>query len=274
MKNSGPQLKRMLTGFIKDAAFAAGVTLTGQIESANVIDLITKLKPQNCGRDLIRLGSDRDGGYLLPDDLEGIQYCFSPGVGASADFENHLALLNIKSFLADYSIDRPPIERPEFTFDKKYLGANDADIFFTLESWKERYLNDYKGDLLLQMDVEGSEYEVLISTPADVLSTFRIMLIEFHYLHKMFDPLIYHIYKACFERVLKHFHVAHIHPNNCCGSVRKGEIEVPRVMEFTFYNKNRVGRTTDKHEFPHPLDRDNVATNKSLHLPRCWYRLD
>src|SRR5882672_11550397 len=170
MKNSGPQLKRMLTGFIKDAAFAAGVTLTGQIESANVIDLITKLKPQNCGRDLIRLGSDRDGGYLLPDDLEGIQYCFSPGVGASVDFENHLALLNIKSFLADYSNDWPPVERPEFTFDKKYLGANNTDAFFTLEAWKERYLSNYKGDLLLQMDIEGYEYEVLLSTPIEVLS--------------------------------------------------------------------------------------------------------
>jgi hypothetical protein len=264
----------MVMEFIKNAAFAAGVTLAGQIDSASVLDLITKLRPQNCGKDLIRIGSDRDGGYLLPDDLEGIQYCFSPGVGASVDFENHLALLKIKSFLADYSIDRPPVERPEFTFDKKYLGANDTDTFFTLKAWKERYLNNYHGDLLLQMDIEGSEYETLISTPAEVLSSFRIMLIEFHYLNKMFDPLLYTIYKACFEKVLTHFHVAHIHPNNCCGSVKKGVIEVPRVMEFTFYNKNRVGRTTDKSKFPDPLDRDNVATNKPLELPKCWYRRD
>src|SRR5882672_12776193 len=101
MKNSGPQPERTLMEFIKNAAFEAGVTLAGQIDSASILDLITKVRPQNCGKDLIRIGSDRDGGYLLPDDLEGIQYCFSPGVGASADFENHLALLNIKSFLAD-----------------------------------------------------------------------------------------------------------------------------------------------------------------------------
>jgi hypothetical protein len=258
--------------FIKNAALAAGVTLSRHVNSADVLDLISKLKPQNCGKDLIRIGSDRDGGYLLPDDLEGIQYCFSPGVGASVDFESHLALLNIKSFLADYSIDCPPIERPEFTFDKKYLGANDTDMFVSLKTWKERCLNNYDGDLLLKMDIEGSEYEVLISTPIEVLSCFRIMIIEFHYLNKMFDPLINRIFKACFERILTDFHVAHIHPNNCCGSVRKGEIEVPRVMEFTFYNKSRVDRTREKYEFPHPLDGDNVATNRSLHLPKCWYR--
>ncbi|HXY09602.1 MAG TPA: FkbM family methyltransferase [Terriglobales bacterium] len=257
---------------IKDAAFAAGVTLTGQIESASVFDLIVKLKPQDCGTELIRVGGDRDGGYLVPADLEGIKYCFSAGIGNSADFEDHLARLNIKSFLADFSVNRPPIERPEFVFDKKYLGANDKGIFFSIKAWTEKYLEDFKGDLLLKLDIEGSEYEALIATPVDVLSRFRIVVIEFHYLHKMFDSLIHRIYEACFERMLTNFHVAHIHPNNCCGSVKKGELEVPRVMEFTFYNKNRVARTMDKQEFPHPLDRDNVATKKPLCLPRCWYR--
>lgn len=261
----------MLTTFIKDAAFAAGVTLSRQIESANVLDLITKLKPQNCGKDLMRIGSDRDGGYLVPVDLNGIRYCFSAGVGTSTDFEDHLALLNIRSFLADFSVDRLPIERPEFVFDKKYLGANDTDIFFTIKSWKEKYLRDCKEDLLLKMDIEGAEYEVLISTPSSVLETFRIMVVEFHYLHKMFDPLVYTLYKACFERILRDFHVAHIHPNNCCGSVRKSRIEVPTTMEFTFYNKRRVRVATDEHHFPHALDRDNVATKKSLLLPKCWY---
>jgi Methyltransferase FkbM domain len=261
----------MFTTFIKDAIFAAGVTLTKHTKSAAVLDLITKLKPQDCGKDLIRIGADRDGGYLLPNDLGGIQYCFSPGVGGVSDFESHLATLNIRSFLADYSVPSLPMERPEFTFDRKFLTANDTEISFTLKSWRDKYLSNYTGDLLLQMDIEGFEYEVIIGTPVEVLSNFRIMVIEFHYLQKMFDPLIYSIYKTCFERILKHFHVAHIHPNNCCGSVKKGEIEVPRVLEFTFYNKNRVSQTSNKHKFPHPLDRDNVAANKTLLLPKCWY---
>jgi methyltransferase FkbM-like protein len=266
-------LKEMLKKFIKNAAFRMGVTITRtrQTKSADVLELIRRLRPKESGRGLIRIGGNGDGGYLLPDDLEGIEYCFSPGVGGAADFENHLANLNIQSFLADNSIDHPPIERPEFTFDRKFIGANETETSFTIKSWIDKYLKDYSGELLLQMDIEGFEYEALIGTPVEALSRFRIMIIEFHNLDRIFDPFIYTLYRTCFERILRHFHVVHIHPNNCCGSVKKDGIEVPRVLEFTFYNKSRVSHTTYAHGFPHPLDRDNVPANKSIHLPRCWY---
>lgn len=39
-------------------------------------------------KDLIRLGPNGDGGYLVPDDLTGIEACFSPGVCATSEFEN------------------------------------------------------------------------------------------------------------------------------------------------------------------------------------------
>jgi len=135
----------------------------------DVLGLIGKLTPQDCGRNLIRIGGSGDGGYLIPDDLDGIEYCFSPGVSTVSNFENELANLNIKSFLADYSVDSPPIAREEFTFDKKFLGSTDYGQFFTLTSWKDKYLKDYAGDLILQMDIEGGEYEVIINTPDHVL---------------------------------------------------------------------------------------------------------
>ena len=40
---------------------------------------------------LLRIGGDSDGGYLLPDDLENISSCFSPGVSDIFDFEFTLA---------------------------------------------------------------------------------------------------------------------------------------------------------------------------------------
>lgn len=116
--------------------------------------LIAKLRPLDCEKSLVRIGADNDGGYLLPDDLEDIEYCFSPGVSRMVDFESHLATKNIRAFLADYSIDSPPIEKPEFTFDKTFLGAIDTHTFFTLGSWKDKYLKNYADDVLLQMDIE------------------------------------------------------------------------------------------------------------------------
>jgi hypothetical protein len=256
---------------IRDGAFALGYNLTDVTSDAAVRDLIGKLKPADCGKDLIRIGGDADGGYLIPNDLDGVEYCFSPGVGPTVDFDSHLADLKIKSFLADYSVDAPPVTRPEFTFDKKFLGATDTETSFTLKSWRDKYLTPNVHDLLLEMDIEGSEYEVILSTPSETLADFRIMVIEFHFLERMFDLFAYGVFKTCFEKILKHFHVAHIHPNNCCGSVRRRGIEVPRIMEFTFYNRNRVKETRYRKDFPHVLDRENTPRKKPLHLPKCWY---
>lgn len=256
---------------IRDGAFAIGYNLTDQTSDADVRGLIGRLRPVHCGKDLIRIGGNADGGYLLPNDLDGVEYCFSPGVGAMVDFESHLTTLNIKSFLADHSVNSPPIAKPEFTFDKKFLGAIDSGTSFTLKSWRDKYLAANIHDLLLEMDIEGSEYEVILSTPSDTLADFRIMVIEFHSLDKIFDPFAYGVLRTCFEKILRHFHVVHIHPNNCCGSVRRRGIEVPRIMEFTFCNKNRVRETKYREDFPHILDRDNTSRKRPLHLPKCWY---
>jgi hypothetical protein len=81
-------------------------------------DFFKKIKPVQTNHNLIRLGGAGDGGYLVPDDLNGIEYCFSPGVSAVADFELDLTKRNIKCFLADYSVDGPPIKNSLFDFEK------------------------------------------------------------------------------------------------------------------------------------------------------------
>jgi len=45
------------------------------------------LRPYTTDKELIRLGAEKDGGYLIPNDLAGIEACFSPGVGNEFNFE-------------------------------------------------------------------------------------------------------------------------------------------------------------------------------------------
>jgi len=255
----------------RSALFALGYHVVEQTKTTDMLGLMRKLRPQDCGVDLIRVGASRDGGYLIPDDLEGIEYCFSPGVNTVSDFENQLADLNIRSFLADFSVESPPISRPEFTFDKKFVGSSDRDNYFTLASWKDKYLKEYTGDLILQMDIEGAEYEVILSTPASLLDQFRILVIEFHGLDRLFDASVFNLYSSCFEKLISSFHVAHIHPDNAGESVKRGNVEVPVMMEFTFLNKKRASRTEPQMAFPHMLDADNSLTARPLPLPKCWY---
>lgn len=261
-----------ILGRIRIGLFALGLNVSRQTPAAEVLGLIEKLRPMDCGKELIRIGKAGDGGYLIPNDLKGIEYCFSPGVNTVSDFENHLADLHIRSFLADYSVAAPPIARPEFIFDKKFLGASDRDPYFTLQTWKDKYLKDYPGDLILQMDIDRCEYEVIFNIPDSLLNQFRIMVIEFHDLEKLFDPFSFTLMSSCFEKILKFFHVVHIHPNNCHTEVsRRGAVEVPKIMEFTFYNKRRVRDARAQTVFPHQLDEDNTALLPSVRLPVCWY---
>ena len=118
------------------------------------------------------------------------------------------------------------------------------------------------------MDIEGSEYEVILSLPDRLLDQFRIVVIEFHNLDRLFDA--FRRSSSCFERLCGSFYVTHIHPNSQDGSLRYGDLEVPRSMEFTFLNKKRVGRTKPQTAFPHKLDMDNLS-GTPLVLPKCWY---
>ena len=63
---------------------------TGLTSKQDVIDLLTRLRPQDNGHTLIRVGGSGDGGYLIPDDLLGIAELFSPGSNRLSNFEKEV----------------------------------------------------------------------------------------------------------------------------------------------------------------------------------------
>ena len=72
-------------------------------------------------------------------------------------------------------------------------------------------------DLILQMDIEGAEYDVLTFESAESLNRFSFMIIEFHSLNKMFDRYFLQMITSVFEKIYRNFSICHVHPNNCCG---------------------------------------------------------
>ncbi|GAA8292271.1 hypothetical protein HpBT171_11950 [Helicobacter pylori] len=48
---------------------------------------IKSLHPIKTEHELVRWGAKHDGGYLIPNDFEGIEALFSPGVGGESTFE-------------------------------------------------------------------------------------------------------------------------------------------------------------------------------------------
>jgi hypothetical protein len=96
------------------------------------------------------------------------------------------------------------------------------------------------------------------------------MVIEFHYLHELLNKRYFELVSRVFQKLLQTHTVVHIHPNNCCGSVKADGLELPRIAEFTLHRSDRLRRHSFRSTFPHPLDRNNTR-KATLALPRCWY---
>jgi hypothetical protein len=231
---------------------------------------ISSLKPVTTNHNLIRVGGDMDGGYLIPDDLHNINTCFSPGVSKVANFELELASRGIKCFLADYSVETPPVQNELFDFEKKYLGITEDPIYITLENWVERKAPN-QSDLILQMDIEGAEYGVIYDTSRETLRKFRILVIEFHELDAIIVKVGFDLINLTFSKLLKDFEIVHIHPNNTAKPKKYIGLEIPPTMEFTFLRKDRIFSRQPTQTFPHKLDRPSDPHNENYPLPRCWY---
>lgn len=234
--------------------------------------LLQKLYPISCDKELIRLGPKGDGGYLVTNDLIGIEACFSPGVDLVSGFEKDCADLGMKVFLADRSVEQPAEAHKLFYFSNKYIGVISNDDFMTFDYWVALSLPELtpNSDWLLQIDIEGYEYEVFLSLSDSIMRRFRIIVAEFHHLDQLWNESFFKFAAHAFEKILQTHTCVHIHPNNCCGSIQILELNIPRVSEFTFLRNDRIANPSYQNVFPHPLDYDNTP-NPSLTLPKCWY---
>jgi hypothetical protein len=248
-----------------------GLFLSRCIDVQTLKRLIERMHPRTTRFDLIRVGGETDGGYLVPDDLEGIVGCFSPGVDVVASFEAAIVARGIPCFLADASVTGPPIANSLIHFDQKFLGVVDDSLTTTMDTWVKTYAPP-TGDLILQMDIEGAEWPVLLNVSDETLGRFRIIVLELHSLERLLDQVGFNFIFASLDRLLRRYHVVHLHPNNLVSPVNASGLAIPRLLEVTLLRHDRGQPTGYANRFPHPLDRRNLADRRDYILPECWFR--
>jgi hypothetical protein len=233
---------------------------------------------------LIRIGGNGDGAYLIPDDLRAIEACFSPGVNNIKTFEDELSLRHhVKAHMCDYSCNESDLKTPIIsgfqTFQKKWLSPVANDNSITLHDWVLQSCSSSDSDLLLQMDIEGAEYGILMNLADGLLSRFRILVIEFHHLHRaLYDPRV--LYEVCLptlEALSRNFTCVHVHPNNYCPHghpIPNHSACMPEFLEVTFLRNDRFSLSSRNAFFPmmipHPLDIANVPDNPPMFLEAEW----
>jgi hypothetical protein len=234
----------------------------------DVIDLLTRLRPQENGHSLIRVGGPGDGGYLIPDDLSEIRELFSPGSNRLSNFEKEAAeRWQIKSYICDSIEEKPSYLSTFQDFTAAWVGPyTDGEKLISLEHWVAEK-SQSSGDLILQMDIEGAEFQTLIAASTKLMKRFRIIVIELHFLEALKNRWAFEqIYSPFFDKMLSIFDVVHAHPNNCCGVWSYGEVEYPRLIELTFHRKDRGKDLTPKKTSRNELDQPCVPSNCDLSL--------
>ena len=121
---------------IKQALHYQNISFFKNVSKEKLYNLIKLFHPNDLGYDLIRIGENSDGGYLLPNCLDDIKNCFSIGVDNKISFENDLFKKGINSFLADYSQDISQVPK-KFNFEKKNIKSFNSEKNLNINDWIE-----------------------------------------------------------------------------------------------------------------------------------------
>jgi len=242
--------------------------------------------------DLVRVGNEHDGGYVLPArSIAATDVVISLGICDDWSFEEDLCRRNPKARVIGYdptitrnfwlkrvvshvgaAVFRLEMRRLGRIFDWfryksffdgtraehrsiriGYDGEGSASIDKVLRSVPE-------GNVLLKVDIEGSEYRVLDQIVANA-RRLSCLVIEFHDVDIMRDRI------TSFLRSIEHdLIVCHIHANNCAGVDDRGD---PIAVEITLVSKALVG-TGEAVEFAslpaESLDRPNDLSRPEIVL--------
>jgi len=205
------------------------------------------LQPFDC-QNLIRLGKNNDGGYLVNKlDVLETKTLISLGVGSDWSFERDFSFLSncdVEAYDASVDANLPALQA-FFSNNRKLhtrnIGVEVDDIRL------EDILT--KPNLFLKCDIEGQEY-TLLNTLIQNSESFLGLVIEFHSINEKdhYDQMLNFIGKM--RQKLIHLHVN----NYFYYKTEKGP--VPDILELTFTSNSNIIYNADR-TLPHVLDMPN-----------------
>ncbi len=238
------------------------------VTQPELFNLLNLIRPWQMISDTkVRIGSDADGGYLMPSSSRRSNTVLSIGIGTEVSFDNDLALLGARVIQFDHTIDASPSVHPNIQFHRKGWGARDEGPFVSLASMVKMIDWTQARHAILKFDTEGAEWECLAGASSDDLARFEVLTGEFHDFQSLVNRDHFDRVHAVFDKLCSTHRVIHMHANNAGGMVMLGGIPFPRLLELTFMRKSSASFHGHSAEpIPGPLDRPNVPQLPDLHL--------
>lgn len=214
--------------------------------------MVAPVLPTNV--DLVRVGGDNDGGYLMADDFDVVG-AVSLGVGPDVSWDKAISARGITVAMFDPTVRRPPEQVSQSRFFRLGVRGNSPlPRYETLENLIRMTGFPSQGDLLLKMDVEASEWESLQDAPTFALQRFRQIVVEFHGLAELAlndrgaDML------SVLEKLNNSHIPIHVHANNYGRLVRFDSYWFPDAIEVSYLRGDRADLDARPASLPSTLD--------------------
>ncbi|MCP4134867.1 MAG: hypothetical protein GY754_28085 [bacterium] len=251
-------------------------------EKKNIQALYNELKTvklKNCT--IKRFGGPHDGGYLMCENLlKDVQVAYSYGI-AGRDIWGCDISKKLKVSVHQYDCfdnKRPVCDGAKFHFYDECLGdkfekiedkekiegkeAKEVRVFDSLTSQIEK--NKDKGKkLLVKMDVEGAEWDSLLTTSDKVLNNIDQFVGEFHEAGKAKQK-----YVEVIKKLKKTFYLVNVHYNNHVCDKKINPLQ-GHAFEVLFVNKRLgvVDKTVPNPPLSGPLDTPSNPARKDCQEP-------
>jgi hypothetical protein len=231
----------------------------------NLIDLIRPWQMRN--QQKVRIGSEADGGYVMPATSKRSNLALSIGVGAEVSFDEELGRQGATVHQFDHTIEKSPSTHPLCKFNRLGWGEKDSHPLVSLKTMINMADWSNVRHPILKFDIEGSEWSCLTSADSSDIARFEVLTGEFHGFDHLPERKFFDTAWVVFKKLNKTHRVVHLHANNAGGMVMLSGVPFPRLLEltwaridaFTFYGHSNE-------PIPGPLDRPNLPQLPDLHL--------
>ena len=201
------------------------------------------------GKKRVLMGYKHDGSYVMLDDFENIKFAYSIGIRDEVQFDKALADKDIDVYLYDHTINKLPYQNEKFHWKKIGLGGKNerSEKLQTLEDMMKENGHLNEKNMILKIDIEGNEWIPLNELSGNVLSQFKYILIEYHFM-KIEQKLFYDV----LEKIQKTHQVFYVH---CCpyiGTITFGNNRFCKAIEVSYIIREGNFFSKDKAIYPIP----------------------
>ena len=169
----------------------------------------------------------------------------------------------------DHTISDLPIQHPKFHyFQTGVTGHKKGENLKTLGDLIIENGHTKCKNLILKMDIEGSEWDVLEEISPEVIKQFSQIAIEFHGLSNS----VYSDKCESIARVLKKINETHqsvhVHANSTGIPIWIGKLVLPAILEVTYVRRaDMEGRLIQKsRQFPTKIDQPTFKNSPDMYL--------